>query len=187
MARIHRAPTGRGWWTAAGIVFLAIAAILVGLPIWQAVIIAQQRADIVASQANAETLYRQLLDVGEVPEGDAPEDVVTTVPGPAGETGEQGPRGLMGETGAQGPIGPIGPQGIPGLFGPTGETGEQGPTGPQGAQGEPGATGPQGAQGEPGVTNVLESWSITLENKTYVCMINGTPPPYSYACEQVVG
>ena len=36
----------RGWWAAAGVVFLAIAAILVGLPIYLAISNAQQRATI---------------------------------------------------------------------------------------------------------------------------------------------
>jgi hypothetical protein len=33
------------------------------------------------------------------------------------------------------------------------------------------------------VTNVLEEWSFTQLGVTYVCRINGTPPPYSYTCE----
>jgi hypothetical protein len=149
--------------------------------------------DLTASQANAEDLYRQLIELDVRPEGEDPGDLVTTEP-PAGERGATGATGSSGATGPRGPqgepgpVGPIGPQGIPGLMGPAGvdgTSGTVGPPGPAGAQGEPGPAGPQGPQGEPGVTNVLESWTITLENKTYQCLINGTPPPYSYVCEVV--
>lgn len=33
----------------------------------------------------------------------------------------------------------------------------------------------------------METWSFTFDGQTYTCIINGTPPPYSYACEPVVG
>jgi hypothetical protein len=101
-------------------------------------------ADVHASQENAQRLYDQLLSLGEAPEGDNPDDIVT---GPAGQTGARGPQG---DTGAPGPIGPIGPVGAAGETGTTGDSGTSGSAGPAGPQGEPGTPGPQGAQGEPG-------------------------------------
>lgn len=109
--------------------------------------------DLHASQENAQSLYDQLLGLGQAPEGDDPEDVI---PGPAGQTGDRGPQGEPGEPGLAGPVGPTGPTGP---AGPTGETGSTGPTGdsgtpgsggPAGPQGEPGPQGPQGPQGETG-------------------------------------
>lgn len=187
----------RGWWAAAGVIFVAIAAILVGLPVYLAISNSQQRAtiaalyaDLDASQANAERLYGQLLQLGERPEGERPDEVVSEetpavgAPGLTGPTGPRGPEGLPGTRGADGTVGPAGPAGSPGATGPAGADGLPGEPGPAGPQGEPGPAGPQGPQG---VTGVMESWSLTLDGVTYLCTINGTPPPYSYACEPVVG
>jgi Collagen triple helix repeat (20 copies) len=71
----------------------------------------------------------------------------TSVQGPKGDTGEQGPVGATGATGQQGIQGETGPQGIQGV---QGETGPQGVQGIQGIQGEKGDTGEQGIQGETG-------------------------------------
>ena len=79
-------------------------------------------------------------------------------------------------------VGPPGPAGTPGATGPAGADGAQGEPGPAGSQGEPGPAGPQGPQGEPGV---VESYSFTLLGVTYLCQINGTPPPYAYSCEPI--
>ena len=56
-------------------------------------------------------------------------DLVTSAPGPQGDTGPPGPTGPKGNTGPQGDTGPEGPKGD------TGPTGAKGDTGPQGAAG----------------------------------------------------
>jgi plastocyanin len=83
----------------------------------------------------------------------------STVPGPKGDTGDQGPIGPSGADstvpGPQGPAGLQGPQGPQGLKGDTGLTGSKGDTGLTGAagsQGIQGLTGPQGLKGDKGDT-----------------------------------
>ena len=79
----------------------------------------------------------------------------SSIPGPQGPVGAQGPIGLTGATGAQGPqglTGATGPQGPIGLTGATGSVGATGATGAQGPQGLTGATGPQGPIGLTGAT-----------------------------------
>lgn len=120
--------------------------------------------DLHASQENAQELYDQLLALGESPEGEAPDDVVTVVP-------ENGRDGNDGDDGARGPAGPPGadptaleiltavgrcfesgactaPQGDKG---DTGQQGTQGPAGPPGPAGQdstiPGPPGPAGPEG----------------------------------------
>lgn len=193
----------RAWWIVSGIIFVAVAALLIGFPIFLASVNAQQRAtidklytDLDASQQNAEELYGQLLELGERPEGEEPSEVVETKPETIpGERGEQGPRGFagpMGEQGAPGIAGASGPAGTPGEPGADGSTGPAGPPGPQGEpgpagpQGEPGPAGPSGPVGPVGPSGAMESWTFTLAGITYQCVINGTPPPFSYACEPVV-
>jgi hypothetical protein len=107
--------------------------------------------DLHASQLNAQDLYDQLLELGQDPDGDAPEDVVT-VPGEAGEPGETGARGLPGPPGPAGEPGPPGEPGVDGADGATGEPGADGATGTPGESvvGPQGPAGPAGAQGEPG-------------------------------------
>ncbi len=191
----------RAWQFAGYAIFGIIILTVVGLVIFLAISNAELRRanadvyeDLTASQHNAEGLYQQLLELDVRPQGEDPEDVVTStpLPGATGERGEPGERGFpgaQGEPGPPGPIGPIGPQGIPGLFGPAGEPGPQGEpgaAGPPGPHGEPGAAGPPGATGPAGAngtTNVLESWTFTQLGVTYFCTINGTPPPYAYTCE----
>ncbi len=118
--------------------------------------IADLTDDLVASQANAQELYDQLLALGEDPEGQNPETLPVGPEGPRGPAGDPGAQGLPGEEGPPGPSGPAGPQGQTGQTGPVGESGEPGPAGPQGPagpagpQGEPGATGPQGPAGPAG-------------------------------------
>ena len=84
------------------------------------------------------------------------EQVVRSIPGPAGERGAAGPAGVpgasgnvgqRGERGAPGPQGEPGPMGPPGPAGPVGPPGEPGRDGSDGA---PGAAGSPGSQGEPG-------------------------------------
>jgi hypothetical protein len=191
----------RYWQAAAGVVFALIVAMLIAAFAFLLNANADLRArnaalyeDLDASQANATDLYEQLLRLDVRPAGEDPEDVVDTTVPPA-TPGPQGPRGIDGRDGAQGPIGP---QGVPGLMGPAGEqgvegdaiVGPQGPPGapgPQGEKGDPGAQGPPGPAGADGVTNIMESWSFTQLGITYVCVINGTPPPYSYVCEPTLG
>jgi hypothetical protein len=186
-------------WTWAYRIIAALTALtILGVLIFLSIQNGQQRAtleqiyaDLQSSQENAQQLYDQLLELGEAPEGEEPEQVVST-PGPTGEAGPRGPIGAKGDKGDKGEPGGVGPMGAPGAMGATGPEGPAGPpgeTGPAGAQGDPGPAGaqgepgPQGPQGEPGVTNVLEEWSFTQANQTYICRINGTPPPYSYSCE----
>ncbi len=79
----------------------------------------------------------------------------TTLQGPTGPTGIQGPTGDIGPQGIQGPTGDTGPQGIQGPTGDIGPQGIQGPTGdigPQGIQGPTGDIGPTGNIGSIGNT-----------------------------------
>lgn len=73
-------------------------------------------------------------------------EVVQSVIGPQGPSGDVGPRGLKGDKGDQGIQGEPGPQGV------QGEDGLQGPQGIQGIQGIQGEKGEQGIQGEKGET-----------------------------------
>ena len=59
----------------------------------------------------------------------------TSLQGPRGATGAQGPKGDRGETGARGPTGAEGPKGDAGATGPRGTTGAQGPKGEKGDAG----------------------------------------------------
>ena len=189
-AEIKRHERGtRLWQWAAAIVF----ALIVGMVITGFAFLLNVNADLRAANAalydNNVTLYDQLLDLGERPEGDAPDEVVSeATPSP----GPQGVRGPAGQDGADGATGPIGPQGIPGLMGPAGPPGApgidgaSGATGPQGEPGPQGEAGPAGPQGEPGpagASGVMESYTLHLEGRTLLCTINGTPPPYVYTCE----
>lgn len=118
-------------------------------------------ADLQASQANAQSLYEQLLAEGVEPEGEAPAEVV---PGPAGDPGPRGPSGpagddgqpgaagLPGTPGAKGDTGDPGPQGTPGATGPKGDTGPAGPPGATGATGPTGPAGPLCPDGSTAVT-----------------------------------
>lgn len=134
----------------------------------------QMYTDLQASQANAQSLYEQLLEEGVNPDAERPEDVVETpgVPGAPGATGAQGPRGPQGPqgpppsfndiagavdvfcatNGCAGPPGPAGPSGAAGAPGAAGESvvGPQGAPGPAGPPGAPGAPGAAGAAGPPG-------------------------------------
>lgn len=140
---------------------------------------AEENAAVAASQADAlKEANRRLERLGKRPvQAEETEDVeLVPVPGPQGEPGARGPRGLscveqlsfgrcrgdegergkqgtQGERGPKGEQGEIGPQGDRGAAGPQGEPGTQGPAGergPAGPQGEPGPAGPQGPQGEQG-------------------------------------
>ncbi|WP_136029225.1 collagen-like protein [Microbacterium sp. PF5] len=118
-------------------------------------------ADLQASQANAQSLYEQLLAEGVEPEGEAPAEVV---PGPAGDPGPRGPSGpagddgqpgaagLPGAPGAKGDTGDPGPQGTPGATGPKGDMGPAGPPGATGATGPTGPAGPLCSDGSKAVT-----------------------------------
>lgn len=190
----------RRWQWAAAVVFALIVAMVITAFAFLLNVNAELRAtnhalydDLVASQENGEKLYQQLLELGERPEGDRPDDVVDEKPEPT--PGPQGARGPRGDDGAAGPRGPMGPQGIPGLMGPagpagsngeagaTGAQGEQGPPGPAGPPGEVGPQGPPGPPGPAGTSGVMESYTLNLEGRTVLCVIDGTPPPYVYTCE----
>lgn len=127
------------WWQIGAWVIVALSVILVGGGgVYLAVVNAALRDQIAASQANAQQLYEQLLEEGVEPEGEAPANVVESIPG---APGPQGPRGERGDAGAVG---------LPGVPGEAGVPGAPGPAGPAGAAGEPGQPGPPGAQGDPG-------------------------------------
>lgn len=195
---IERVARGtRAWWVTVGVICVVIAVLLVGFPVFLVTENAQQRAmindlyaDVEASQENAEELYGQLLRLGERPQGEAPDEVVEAEPRVV--VGERGPRGLPGPPGPSGAPGASGPPGEDGLPGVPGASGEDGAPGPAGPQGEPGPAGPQGVPGPEGPAGpagpagVMESWTFTLAGVTYQCLINGTPPPFSYTCEPVV-
>lgn len=117
--------------------------------------------DLHASQENAQQLYDQLLALGESPDGEAPDDVVTVVP-ENGRDGDDGARGPAGPPGASptaleiltavGRCFESGACSAPkGDKGDTGQQGGIGPAGPQGPAGQdstvPGPQGPAGADG----------------------------------------
>ncbi len=117
-----------------------------------------------ASQANAQSLYEQLLAEGVEPEGEEPAEVTPIVPqnGQDGQRGERGPGptgqqildGIRacfeagtcvapkGDAGGQGPAG--NDSTVPGPIGPPGPVGSPGPMGPMGPAG---AAGPSGNDG----------------------------------------
>lgn len=126
--------------------------------------VAEMYDDLHASEANAQRLYDQLLELGAAPEGVDPEVVV----GPAGARGEAGRpptaaeiaqaveaycssrdqcRGVAGQAGAAGSRGADGSPGANGVQGAPGTDGVPGPTGPQGPAGPQGEAGPQGPAG----------------------------------------
>jgi microcystin-dependent protein len=72
--------------------------------------------------------------------------------------GPPGPQGVKGDTGSQGPQGLVGPQGPQGIKGDTGLQGPQGVKGDTGAQGPKGDQGIQGPQGPIGATGQAEVW-----------------------------
>lgn len=106
---------------------------------------------------------------------------LTGATGPAGAAGPQGESGLPGaDSTVPGPKGDTGDQGIQGIPGPKGDTGEQGPQGlqgeqgPQGIQGVKGDTGdigPQGIQGIPGTgggsAGIFGPATITVPANSY--------------------
>ena len=102
--------------------------------------------------------------------------------GPQGLTGEQGPRGETGQQGLQGIQGPIGPKGETGERGPQGDTGpigQTGPAGPTGQQGPIGLTGPKGdigpigPRGENGRDGVGIPQKLTLSGNTLILSDGG--------------
>lgn len=137
--------------------------------------------DLHASQENAQRLYDQLLGLGENPEGEAPDDVVTVVP----------ENGRDGEDGTRGPVGPIGPSPTAvelltaaqqcfasgACTAPKGDTGTPGGTGPAGPQGPPGADstipGPQGPAGPEG-RGILSLYCGDTDGRWTVTYTDGT-------------
>ncbi len=101
-----------------------------------------------------------LLVVGEA-SGSFP---TSSVAGPTGYTGAQGPAGPQGYRGPIGLQGPQGESGPPGDFGPQGNpgpVGQQGPVGPVGPQGRVGPQGPQGNQGVTGPAGIATNTGAT--------------------------
>jgi hypothetical protein len=147
--------------------------------------------DLIASQNNAQSLYDQLLAIGQAPEGVDPETLVPSIPGPSGPSGPSGPTGPAGRPPTDAEVlfaverycmvqicsGEAGPQGQPGV---SGTVGPQGEPGAAGAQGEPGPAGPQGAAGPAGPAgppgpSCPEGY--TLQAVTIATYSNGSPIP----------
>jgi hypothetical protein len=113
-----------------------------------------------ASVENAESLYEQLLELGEDPEGEKPSNVSPAPPTSVqGETGDRGATGAPGraptdaeiaaavaaycaDNACVGATGAVGAQGLPGAIGPQGVQGPAGEQGPMGATGQTGPAGP---------------------------------------------
>ena len=158
-------------WRLGTIITVCLAVILVGAGgVYLAISNATLQAQLTASQANAQSLYEQLLSEGVAPEGEPTAEVV---PGPAGDPGPRGPQGIPGDDGDDGSPGAAGNPG------PTGEKGDPGPVGPQGAtgatgpKGDPGATGPQGPAGSDGrgiqslmCDDTTGRWTVTYTDST---------------------
>lgn len=87
--------------------------------------------------------------------------------GPKGDTGPQGPEGPKGDTGDTGPQGPAGPKGD------TGDTGPQGPAGKNGADGTDGKTAYQYAQ-EGGYTGTEEEFRALMGTGPWLPLSGGT-------------
>lgn len=82
-------------------------------------------------------------------------NLLISIKGPKGDTGDQGPKGDKGDTG---PVGPTGSQG------PKGDTGSQGPTG---------ATGPQGPAGKDAVSQIIDGGNSATNGRAV-----NSPPSY---------
>lgn len=141
--------SGRSWRIATfSVIAVTVLAALGGI-VWQGFTVQELRAQLTASQDNAQSLYEQLLAEGVDPQGEAPAEVV---PGPAGEPGKTGPQGPPGEDGEPGATGLPGAPGTTGPAGQAGQTGDTGSTGATGPQGPAGPAGPQGPEGPAGAT-----------------------------------
>ena len=90
----------------------------------------------------------------------------SSLPGPKGDTGAQGPVGPKGDQGIQGPVGPKGDIGAQGLQGLKGDTGPQGPAGPKGDIGAQGSVGPKGDQGPVGPDKPAQKLSVSALGDT---------------------
>lgn len=137
----------RRWQIGAWIVAAMSVLLVGGGGAYLAIANSELRAQLAASQANAQSLYEQLLAEGVDPDGEAPAEVV---PGPAGAPGPRGPSGPAGDDGAPGPTGLPGAPGAPGVKGDTGDPGAQGTQGAPGPKGDPGPAGPPGPTGASG-------------------------------------
>ena len=111
-----------------------------------------------------------------------------SIKGETGSTGASGPPGDTGASGAQGGTG------SPGEAGPQGDTGSPGEAGPQGDTGSPGEAGAPGTTftylgvWTPGSYTVNTLAVDTLNNNTYVCIVQtdneftSIPPSQSPVC-----
>lgn len=143
---------------------------------------AQENAEKAVAQAEAlEKANRRLERLGKRPV-QAPEDEsdveLVPVPGPQGEPGARGPRGLScieqlsfqqcrGNEGTRGKRGKQGAPGedstVPGPQGERGPRGAPGEDGPQGPAGERGPAGPPGPQGERGESAYPFTFTFTVQ------------------------
>jgi hypothetical protein len=110
--------------------------------------------EISASNDNAKTLYDQLIQLGEKPNGSNPSDIV---PGPAGQNGQAGPVGPTGATGTPGANATDNQvadavagycAGLNFCRGDTGKTGAAGANGANGVDGTAGMNGTNGTDGQ---------------------------------------
>lgn len=93
--------------------------------------------ELIDAQNNSQTLYDQIVAMGETPQGENPQ-TTTGTPGRNGTNGRDGRDGLPGKDGTNG---------IDGVNGQDGTNGLDGEPGKDGKDGAPGATGPQGPAG----------------------------------------
>lgn len=187
----------RLWRIGTAIVVALSIALVGGGGAYLAVANSELRAQLAASQSNAQELYEQLIEEGVDPDGEAPAEVApgpTGPSGPRGERGERGPTGPPGNIGLPGPPGTPGTPGAPGTNGSTGDTGAPGPSGlrgdsgPAGPQGDPGVPGPAGADGR-GIQSlycddVTGRWTVTYTDTSTAdagacrtTLIEGEPTP----------
>jgi hypothetical protein len=93
----------------------------------------------------------------------------TSLVGPAGAVGPQGPIGLTGTTGPQGPIG------LTGATGPIGLTGPAGASGPQGLPGTNGLNGQDGADGRTILSGIIDPVATVGDSGDfYINTVNNT-------------
>lgn len=139
--------------------------------------------DLIASQDNAQSLYDQILSLGQNPNGEDPKVGPAGPSGDRGDTGPRGSQGVAGTPGAQGVPGETGPQGETGATGSQGVQGVPGPPGPQGEPGVAGPAGPQGAAGR-GVTSVecVTVDPLTLSTAFRFTFSDGTTQDVAGAC-----
>lgn len=150
---------------------LALAVAIVGLLAWIGYLLFESNQRAAMSEANAQTLARDIGTVcdeqGKLMINDRDlcvkgetvlENPTEAIAGPKGDKGNDGERGPVGPAGATGPKGDAGPMGPVGPKGDKGDKGDdglagltvEGPAGAEGTMGPMGPAGPAGPAGAPG-------------------------------------